>query len=63
MNPGQIVGFLWTVAAAFFLLSMFVFPVLYVRWKAREKRDAAATEQALQRCKADTSNLHIYDGA
>jgi len=61
MNLGQIVGFIWTVVAAFFLLSAFVFPVLWVRWKAREKRDAAATEAELQRCRADTTHLHEMD--
>ncbi|MFI6681913.1 hypothetical protein [Kribbella sp. NPDC050470] len=60
---GQILGFLWTVGALFFLLSAFVFPVVFVRWKRREKADAEATEKALERCKADTTNLHIFDGA
>jgi hypothetical protein len=51
----------WTVAAAWFLLSVFVFPVLYVRWKSHELRDVAATEAALKRCKSDTTHLHEMD--
>jgi cbb3-type cytochrome oxidase subunit 3 len=58
---GQIVGFLWTVAAIFFLISFFVGPVLFAYWRAREKADAAATKEVMDSLKSDTTNAYIWD--
>lgn len=54
-------GIAWTAAVWWFLLSVFVFPVLYVRWKKREKRDAAETDRTLRLLKSDTTHLHEMD--
>jgi membrane protein implicated in regulation of membrane protease activity len=54
-------GYAWNIAAVWFLLSAFVFPVLWVRWRAREKRDAAKTDRTLRLLKADTTHAHEMD--
>jgi hypothetical protein len=54
-------GLAWNVVAIWFLLSVFVFPVLYVRWKKREKWDAAETVRTLRLLKSDTTHLHEMD--
>lgn len=61
MNAGQIIGFLWTVAAIFFLISVFAFPICLAYWRKREREDAAKTEATLKRLGFDHSNAHIWD--
>jgi hypothetical protein len=61
MNPGQIVGFLWTVAALFFLFSAFVFPICFAYWRAREKADAAETARVLDGLLHDTTHQYEQD--
>ena len=60
---GRALAVLWDVAFWFLVLSVLVFPALYAMWRHREKTDQAATEAELKRCKADTTNDHIFDGA
>jgi len=40
---------------------LFVLAVLLSRWFRREHVDQKATEAELKRCKADTTNDHIFD--
>jgi hypothetical protein len=54
-------GIAWNVAAIWFLLSLFVFPVLYARWRRRERADAAETTRVLRLLKTDTSIDHRWD--
>ena len=61
MNAGQLLGLAWDVAVWFFILSVLVFPALYAQWRHREKQDKAATEEALKRCKSDTSHRYEMD--
>jgi hypothetical protein len=61
VNAGKFVGFAWTLVAAYFLLSLFVFPVLLVRWRRRERADAAETTRTLRLLKTDTSHAHEMD--
>lgn len=61
MNPGQIIGFLWTVAALFFLVSVFVFPISFAYWRKREKADAAETDRVLKGLLHDTSHAYEQD--
>lgn len=61
MNLGQIVGYLWTLLAFFFLLSVFLFPISLAYWRHREKAEQSATEAALRRCKADTTGNYRWD--
>lgn len=61
MNAGQILGFLWTVAALFFLISFVALPVLLAYWRKRERRRAAQTEATLKSLGFDRSNTHIWD--
>jgi cbb3-type cytochrome oxidase subunit 3 len=61
MNLGQIVGFAWTVAALFFLISFFVFPILYAYWRAREKADAEETARVLNGLLHDTTHAYEQD--
>jgi len=42
---------------------VFIIGVLLKLWYHREHAAKAATEEALKRCKADTSGDHIFDGA
>lgn len=42
---------------------LFVLAVLFKHWYHREHVERDATEAALKRCKADTTNDHIFDGA
>ena len=58
---GHAGAFAFDVAAWFFIVSFVVFPVLYARWKASERRDAAATEEALSRTRSTTDTSHIWD--
>jgi hypothetical protein len=61
MNPGRIAAVLYDAAVWFFILSAFVFPVLFARWKARERADAEATEEALSRTRSTTSHQYEQD--
>lgn len=61
MNPGQVVGLIWTVLVWFFILSVFVFPITLSYWRANERRRAEETEKVLKSCGFDTSGEHIYD--
>lgn len=61
MNAGQIAGFIWDLAAWFFILSLVVLPLSYAAWKKREARRAAETEETLQSLGFDTTNSHIWD--
>lgn len=63
MNGGQVLGFLWTTAAAFFLISVFALPIAFAYWRAREREDAAKTEEVMDSLGYDRTNDHIYDGA
>ena len=63
MNGGQILGFLWTVAAAFFVLSMLIAAVGLPWWRRHERAQQQATDNQLRLLKADTTNDHIWDGA
>lgn len=58
---GRVLEFVWFVAFLWFVISVFAAPILHTYWKARERRDAAATEQALKQCKADTTHAHEQD--
>lgn len=58
---GQLASFLWTTAAVFFLISWFAAPVLLAYWKAREKRRAADTEDALKSLGFDHSHRWEQD--
>lgn len=61
MNPGQIAGFLWTVAVWFFLVSVFAFPIAYARWRRTEREDAARTEEVLGTLLHDHTHLYEQD--
>lgn len=61
MNPGQILSFLWTAAALFFLISFVALPISLAMWRKREKRRAADTEATLKTLGFDRSNAHIWD--
>lgn len=61
MNAGKAIALLWDVAVWFFVLSVLVLPALYAQWRHREKTDQEATDKALERCKADTTNDHVWD--
>jgi hypothetical protein len=61
VNAGKFVGFVWTLIAAYFLLSFFVLPVLLVRWRRRERMDAAETTRTLRLLKIDTTHAHEMD--
>jgi hypothetical protein len=63
VNAGKFVGFAWTLVAAYFLLSFFVLPVLLVRWRRRERADAAETTRTLRLLKTDATTAHYLDGA
>lgn len=58
---GQILGFLWTVAAIFFLISVFALPICLAYWRKREREDAEATEEALSRTRSTTSHQYEQD--
>lgn len=58
---GRLIQFAWTITAAWFLLSAFVFPVLFVRWKRSERVDAAETQRTLRLLKTDTRIDHRWD--
>jgi hypothetical protein len=58
---GRIIQFAWTLAAAYFLLSFFVLPVLLVRWRRRERADAAETTKRLRLLKTDITHAHEMD--
>lgn len=58
---GQIAGFLWTVAALFFLFCVFVLPVVFAYWRAREKADAARTREVLDGLLHDHSHAYEQD--
>jgi hypothetical protein len=61
MNAGQVAGFLWDLAAWFFILSLVVLPLSYAAWRKREARRAAGTEETLQSLGFDTSHQHEMD--
>lgn len=61
MNPGQVVGFLWDLAVWFFILSVFVLPIVMNAWRRREKADAKRTEETLKATRFDRSGLHEMD--
>lgn len=58
---GQILGFLWTVAAIFFLISVFALPICLAYWRKREREDAAKTEATLRRLGFDHSHRFEQD--
>jgi hypothetical protein len=61
VNAGKFVGFAWTLVAVYFLLSFFVLPVLLVRWRRRERADAAQTSRTLRLLKTDSTHAHEMD--
>lgn len=61
MNPGQIVGFVWTLLVWFFIVSVFVFPITLSYWRHNERLRAEQTEAELKRCKADTTHRFEQD--
>jgi hypothetical protein len=61
VNAGKFIGFAWTLVAAYFLLSFFVLPVLLVRWRRRERADAAQTSRTLRLLKTDSTHAHEMD--
>jgi membrane protein implicated in regulation of membrane protease activity len=58
---GLVFQFAWTLAAAFFLLSVLVAAVGFPRWRRRERADAAETVRTLRLLKSDTSHAHEMD--
>lgn len=60
---GHALALLWDVCFWFFVVSVLVLPVVMAKWRARERADQKATDEQLERCKADTTNDHIFDGA
>lgn len=61
MNPGQIVGFVWTLLVWFFIVSVFVFPITLSYWRHNERLRAEQTEKTLESLGYDTSGNYIYD--
>lgn len=61
MNPGKIAAVLYDAVAWFFIISFVVFPILYRRWRRRERVDAAATQRILRLLKTDTRMDHGQD--
>lgn len=53
---GQIAAWVWLGIAWLFILA-----VLFKGWHARQRRDQAATEEALSRTRRSTDNSHIWD--
>jgi hypothetical protein len=58
---GHLLAYLYIAAFWFLLLSFFILPLAFSYWRHREKAEQSATEAALKRCKADTTNDHIWD--
>jgi membrane protein implicated in regulation of membrane protease activity len=58
---GRVFQFAWTLAAAFFLLSVLVAAVGFPRWRRRERADAAETVRTLRLLKTDSSIDHRWD--
>lgn len=61
MNAGQVIGFVWTAAAAFFVLSVLVAAVGLPWWRRKEHAQQQATDNQLRLLKVDTTHDHIYD--
>lgn len=61
MNAGRVMQFLWTLAFWWFVLSVFVLPVVFTYWRHNEKRRAAETEKTLESLGYDTSGAHYED--
>lgn len=58
---GHLLAYLFDAAFWFFVISVFVAPVLLVRWKAREKADAAETDRVLKGLLHDQSHRWEQD--
>ena len=61
MNPGQLLGFAWVVACWFFLLAVFVLPVVNAYWRASERRDAKQTKAVMDSLLHDHSHQYEQD--
>lgn len=61
MNAGNVLGFLWTLVAAFFVLSVLVAAVGFPWWRRKEREQQQATDNQLRLLKSDTSGEHYLD--
>lgn len=64
MNAGNVLGFIWTLVAAFFVLSVVAAPVFLLIRKARARGKRLFVDEPTARVRAlhrDTSGEHIYD--
>jgi len=58
---GHLLAYLFDVAFWFFVISVFVLPVVMSYWRAREKRDAERTAQILDSLLHDTTHQYEQD--
>lgn len=58
---GRVLEFLYLLAFWFFILSVFVFPVVFAYWRHNERKRADATEDTLQSLGFDHSHAYEQD--
>jgi hypothetical protein len=61
MNGGQILGALWMLAFWFFIVSVFVLPVVFSYWRHNERLRAEQTEKTLESLGYDTTHRFEQD--